>query len=393
MIYDFDRIIDRKGTNSVKWNKEHYMEVFNTELDLLPFWVADMDFQASNAILNTVKKILDHGILGYASLDKEYYESIVTWLKKIHDWEISDEDICYTPGVVPSIAYLLEAFTNMDDNIMIFTPVYYPFKEVVLKLNRKIVECPLKNIDKYYTIDFKLAEELIVEKKVKMLIFCSPHNPVGRVWKKEELQKVVDICYKHRVLIISDEVHSDIVFKPNVHIPLLKLKNAEDICVVCNSVGKTFNLAGLMISNVIIKNRNMRDKYINQVNKYTTQFANIFSVEIVKSAYRKSFDWYYEVLDYIKANIDYFENELKSHLPNIGFVKPEGTYLGWLDISNFNISKENINKVFVEELKLAVDYGFWFGETGNNYIRINFACSRVLINNLIDRLKYLSNRE
>lgn len=348
-----------------------------------------MDFKVSPGIQKRVKNIMEHGIYGYSGLDSEYYHSIISWYKKIQNWDILKEEICFTPGIVPAISYLLEAFSEKDDSILLFTPVYYPFKESINKMGRKVVECPLiKDENNYYTIDYLKAEKLIKNENVKILIFCSPHNPVGRVWQKEELVKIADLCLKYDVRIISDEIHSDIIFSSHKHIPFLSLDHKIiNNCIVCNAVGKTFNLAGLKVSNIIIKNKDLREKYLKVLDKYGINYPNTFAIECVKGAYLDSYDWYFEMLKYIKENLEYLEKFIKEFLPKVKYTKQEGTYLAWLDFSDYNFTRKEFEDFFENKVKIAVDYGYWFGEEGEHFIRLNLACPRIILKECLERIK------
>ncbi len=389
MKYSFDKIINRKDQNSLKWNKNFYKDTFKCQEELLPLWIADMDFKVSDGIQKRIKKITEHGIYGYCGLDDEYYNSIISWYEKIHNWKISKEEICFTPGIVPAISYLLEAFSKKNDPVMIFTPVYYPFKESILKMERTIIECPLiKNDKNFYSIDYLDMENTIKDKNVKILIFCSPHNPVGRVWKKDELKKIADICLKYNVLIISDEIHSDIIFSSHRHTPFLTL-NHEIInnCIVCNAVGKTFNLAGLKVSNIIIKNKNLREKYLKIIDRYGINYPNTFAIECVKGAYLDSYEWYCEMIKYLEKNLEFLTEFVKNSLPKVKFLKPEGTYLAWLDFSSYNLTQEQLEHFFENKVKIAVDYGYWFGKEGKGFIRLNFACPRPTLKECLEKIK------
>lgn len=389
MKYDFDKIINRKKQNSLKWNKEFYKDTFETEEELLPLWIADMDFKVSPGIQNRIKKITEHGIYGYCGLDNEYYSSIISWYQKIQEWKINKEEICFTPGIVPAISYLLEAFSEKKDKIMIFTPVYYPFKETINKMERITVECPLiKNHTNFYSIDYLEMENTIKRENVTILIFCSPHNPIGRVWKEEELRKVADICQKYKVLIISDEIHSDIIFKPHKHKPFLSLEHEiTNNCIVCNAIGKTFNLAGLKVSNIIIKNKNLREKYLKVIDKYGINYPNTFAIECVKGAYLDSHDWYLELMKYLEKNLAFLTEFINLYIPKIKFYKPEGTYLAWLDFSEYNFTEKEFKDFFENKVKIGVDYGIWFGIEGKNFIRLNFACPRSILEECLERIK------
>lgn len=388
MNYNFDKLTNRISSNSIKWNNELQGDTFSKNTNLIPLWIADMDFEISPEIKNRLEALVKHAIFGYAGLDNEYFISIINWQKKVHNWDIKKEEIIYTPGIVPAISYLIEAFSEKGDSIMIFPPVYYPFKTCIVSSKRNLIECPLlKNESNYYTLNFLEIENMIIKNNIRIIIFCSPHNPVGRVWKKEELEKLINICLKYNVLIFSDEIHSDLVFSPNKHIPLLSLNNeASKISIVCNAVTKTFNLAGLPISNIIIKNKDLKEKYYKVLERYGVVFPNVFSVEAAKAAYN-SYEWYSEVLVYIEKNIEFADTFIKKYLPYVKFKKPEGTYLGWIDFSYYNFNEHEFKIIFEKHIGIAIDYGFWFGNEGKGFIRLNFACSKILLESVLLKIK------
>ncbi len=389
MKYNFDEVIERKNTNSKKWNSCYYKETFNGNTDLLPLWVADMDFKVSDGIQNRLKKLIEHGIYGYSGLGDEYYNAIIEWNKKRNNWNVDKDSIVYTAGVVPALNYIIQTFTKEGDKIIIQTPVYHPFKNSILNHKRVVIENPLiKRENNYYEIDFEDFENKIKNNDVKMFILCSPHNPIGRVWRKDELQKLSDICEKYNLLVMADEIHSDIIFKNHKHVPFATVASEKLLkkTIISNAVSKTFNLAGLQVSNIIIPNKELRDAYKNTLNLYNINTPNVFAIEAVKGAYLESDDWYFEMLEYIEKNTDFAEEFLKEKLPKVVYRKPEGTYLGWIDFNAYNLSNDEMIQIFENDIKVGIDYGHWFGEEGSGFIRINFACPRKILEEALNRI-------
>lgn len=389
MKYNFDEIIKRSKRNSRKWNSKYYKEVFNNQDDLLAMWIADMDFRASDGIQNRLKKLIEHGIYGYGAADDEYYDAIIRWNKVRNNWEVPREAIMYTPGIVPAINYILQTYTKEQDNVMIFTPVYGPFKRSILNNKRGLVICPLlKDENNNYSIDFENMEKLMKEKSVKMVIFCSPHNPVGRVWTMEELEKVAEISLNNKALMVCDEIHSDLIFGDNKFISYGNLpEKYRDNGIICNAVSKTFNLAGMQVSNVIIFNNILREKYKNTMGLYNVVSPNVFAIEAVKGAYLESDEWYAEMLEYIWQNMFFAKKYIDENIPKLKFNIPEGTYLGWIDFNGYGVYGKDLEDLFEEKLKIAIDYGHWFGEEGKGFIRMNFACPREVVVEALERIK------
>ncbi|MCF2612669.1 MULTISPECIES: MalY/PatB family protein [Fusobacterium] len=389
MKYNFDEIIKRSKRNSRKWNSKYYKEVFNNQDDLLAMWIADMDFRASDGIQNRLKKLVEHGIYGYGAADDEYYDAIIRWNKVRNNWEVPREAIMYTPGIVPAINYILQTYTKEQDNVMIFTPVYGPFKRSILNNKRGLVICPLlKDENNNYSIDFENMEKLMKEKSVKMVIFCSPHNPVGRVWTMEELEKVAEISLNNKALMVCDEIHSDLIFGDNKFISYGNLpEKYRANGIICNAVSKTFNLAGMQVSNVIIFNNILREKYKNTMGLYNVVSPNAFAIEAVKGAYLESDEWYAEMLEYIWQNILFAKKYIDENIPKLKFNIPEGTYLGWIDFNGYGVYGKDLEDLFEEKLKIAIDYGHWFGEEGKGFIRMNFACPREVVVEALERIK------
>lgn len=386
MKYNFDEVIDRASTNSKKWNSEIYKTIYNGNSDLLPLWVADMDFKVAQPILDSMSKIIEHGVLGYTSVDEEYYNAIINWNKKRKNINIDKDWIVFTNGVVPAISFVIQTFSQKGDNILIQTPVYHPFRMTTENNGRKVITNPLVNNEGYYTIDFQDFEKKILENKIKIFILCNPHNPVGRVWTKDELTKMGDICLKHNVLVISDEIHSDLIFKENTHCSFLSLdRKYFSNLIVCTAPSKTFNLAGVQTSLILIPNKEVREAYQRTLGNVRIETPNSFGIAAVKSGYTQGEEWLEQVIEYLDGNRKFIENFLKEKLPKAKYIKPEGTYLAWIYLEDV-LKDKKIEKFFEEEAKVAIDYGYWFGEEGRGYIRLNFACPRSILEEALNRI-------
>lgn len=386
MKYNFDEIINRANTNSKKWNPDIYKATYNGHNDLLPLWVADMDFRVAQPILDSMSKIIEHGVLGYTGVDEEYYQAIINWNKKRKNSHVEKEWVVFTNGVVPAISFMVQTFTQKGDNILIQTPVYHPFRMTTENNERNIVTNPLINNEGVYTIDFEDFERKILDNNVKIFILCNPHNPVGRVWTKEELIRMGDICLKHNVLIISDEIHSDLIFKEHKHCSFLTLdKKYFSKLIVCTAPSKTFNLAGVQTSLIIIPDENLRKAYQKTLGNVRIETPNSFGIAAIKSGYTEGEEWLDQVIEYLDNNRAFIKEFLKKNLPEAKYVKPEGTYLAWIYLGDVLKDRE-IEKFFEEEAKVAIDYGHWFGEEGRGYIRLNFACPKSILEEALNRI-------
>lgn len=386
MKYNFDEIIDRSKVNSKKWNPNLYKDTFNGHTELLPLWVADMDFKVAQPILDAMRKVIDHGILGYTAPDEEYYQAIIQWNKKRKNCDIKKDWIVYTNGVVPAISFIIQNFTNEGDHILIQTPVYHPFRMSTENNNRKIITSSLINNNGYYTIDFENFEKKIKENNIKLFILCNPHNPVGRVWKKDELLKIAEICLKYNVLIISDEIHSDLIFKEHSHTSFLTLdeKYWKNL-FVCTAPSKTFNLAGIQTSLILIPNPELKLKYQTALGKVRIENPNTFGIEGVKAGYLHGEEWLEQVLEYLDNNRKFIQKFLAEKIPSAKYTLPEGTYLAWINLSEA-LKGEKIEEFFENKAKVAIDYGNWFGEEGEGYIRLNFACPQSILEEALNRI-------
>lgn len=387
MIYDFESIIDRKNTNSLKWEfVSHAIE--GAHPDALPLWLADMDFACAQPILDALHRRIDRKIFGYSDhhTDK-YYDAVCGWFKRRFDWAIPPENIVVSPGVVPALCFLVRALTEEGQGIIIQQPVYYPFSEAIINNNRRVVNNSLINEDGHYTIDFEDLEQKAQDPENRLMIFCSPHNPVGRAWTPAELTIVADICRENNVILISDEIHCDIVRKGVKHTPIAKLTSNDQI-IVCTSASKSFNLAGMHHANIIIKSQDLRNRWYEEVHRRTLLIGpNTLGIVATQAAYTQGEEWLTQVNGYIDANLDYVAQYLKKNLPSVRYEVPEGTYLAWLDMRPLGYSHIELKALMLERANVALDEGPMFGEEGQGFMRINAACPRPILNECLKRMK------
>jgi len=403
MKYDFDREINRKGTNSVKWEfiKQGNDLVFRSEpgdsstsTRLLPMWVADMDFPCPEPVVEALVTRAQHKIFGYTSPTDSYYGAIVNWMKKRHGWEIEPEWICTTPGVVPALNMLVKAYISSGDSVLIQTPVYYPFYKAVENSDGVVVTNPLVYQNGRYSMDFADLDEKTKDPQVKMAILCSPHNPVGRVWTRDELLLFGEICMKNNVLVVSDEIHGDLILEGYVFTPFAGIN--EDFAqnsITCTAPSKTFNLAGLKTSNIIIPNKKLRARYNKILDRTALRGVGAFGVVALEAAYNHGEEWLAQVLDYIKGNLRYLEGYIAEHLPQITVVPLEGTYLVWLDCRSLGHDKGELEQVMLKEAKVYLDEGYIFGFEGEGFERINIACPRSILVEALERIKRIIERK
>ena len=389
MKYNFNEIIDRKGTDSLKYD---FAVERGLPKDVLPLWVADMDFPVEDHIKEALIKASEHAIFGYSDTKDDYFEVLSSWYERRFFWKVKKEWLIKTPGVVFAIAMAIQALTRENEAIIIQEPVYYPFSSTIRANNRKLVinNLVLKK-DKYH-IDFVDFEKKIIENNVKLFILCSPHNPVGRVWTGEELQKLADICLKHKVYIFSDELHSDLVYEKDTHTIFANLgKDVEDSCIVATAPSKTFNIAGLQVSNIWIANKKMRDSFKEAIDRAGYSQLNNMGLIATKVAYKYGEEWLEELKIYLKSNIDFVRKFLKDKLQNIKLIEPEGTYLLWLDCRELGLSEKERQGLIQNKAKLWLDTGTMFGKAGAGFERINIACPRKTLEEAMNRLKEAIN--
>ena len=387
---EFDTVIDRKDTNCLKYDfsKERgYPE------QILPLWVADMDFKVSSYITEAICKRVEHGIFGYSEVKKDeessYFQALQQWMLTRHDWKVERDWLIKTPGVVFAMAMAVQAFTKPGDSVMIQNPVYYPFSEVIQDNHRKIVDNTLYiGEDGKYHMDFADFEQKITTYGVRLFLLCNPHNPVGRVWTKEELEIIGAICLKHKVIVVSDEIHEDFVYEGAKHQVFAGISDAlRDIAITCTSPSKTFNLAGLQISNIFIANPKLRYKFKKQIDAAGYSQLNALGLTACEAAYRYGGEWYEALLTYLQENIEFTQKYLREHLPHIQMVKPEGTYLIWLDFRKLGLSEEELEDLVVNRAGLWLDRGSIFGTSGAGFERINIACPRATLERALSQLE------
>ena len=382
-MYNFDRLIERKGTNSVKWDM-----IANKYKDsaLLPMWVADMDFEILPEIAQAVKKRAEHLTYGYTYPSDEFYESIINWNKKRNNYEIKKECLNVSIGVVPSIKAAIIGFTDANDKILINTPVYPPFHHSVNDAKRELVTNPLVFDGEKYNVDFQDFEEKI-KSGVKLFILNNPHNPVGKVWTKEELERIADICYENNVKILSDEIHSDITFKGKSHIVLNTVsEKARNISIVCQAPSKTFNIAGLSTSYLIAENEVVRKQMWDAMSFIGVNSVNLFGLIAGEAAYLYGEEWLDEILEYVEGNADFVCSYINNKLPKVKAYKPESTYLMWLDFRSYGLSQSEIMTKLLKEAKVVLNSGTDFGQDGHGFVRLNIGCPRSMIKQCLDQI-------
>lgn len=386
MKYDFDISIDRRNTYCLKYD---YAVENGKPADVLPLWIADMDIGTAPEVVEAIKERAEHGIFGYTMpKTDEYFKTVANWFKTRHGWDADPDKFICTPGVVFAICTALRAVTQVGDSVLICQPVYYPFTTAVTRNKRKLVVSELKYQNGKYSVDFDDFEKKIVENGVKAFILCSPHNPVGRVWLREELERMGDICLKHGVFVIADEIHADFTYEGSRHLmfPTVK-KEFEKTCVVCTSPSKTFNLAGLQISNIYIPDPTVRKKFEDDLDIVAYWEPNIFGVTACQAAYQKGGEWLDQLKEYLKVNLNFVREYLKENLPEIKLVEPEGTYLIWLDCRSLGLSDEELQNLVENKAKLWLDDGYVFGAGGSGFERINIACPRATLKIALENLK------
>ncbi|MDF2543546.1 MAG: aminotransferase [Herbinix sp.] len=384
MNRNFDEIIDRKNTNSIKYD---FAKERGKPEGILPLWVADMDFKAPDPVLDDLLKAVSHGIFGYTEVKRDYFDAVYQWFLKHFEWETKKEWLVKAPGVVYALACAVRAFTKEGDAVLIQQPVYYPFTSVIEDNNRRLIINPLVYQDYNYRIDFEDMERKIIEEQVKLFILCSPHNPVGRVWTKEELVRLGNLCLKHQVLILSDEIHCDFTYPGHPHTVFSSInEDFADYSIICTAPSKTFNLAGLQVSNIFIKNPVLRRKFIDEIRKTGYSQLNTLGLIACQSAYANGEPWLNELKLYLQDNLSYVRQFLKDNLPQIRLVEPQGTYLIWLDFSALSFTEEKMEHMIVHKAGLWLDGGTMFGASGLGFQRINIACPRDILKDAMQKL-------
>lgn len=383
MKYNFDEIIDRRGTDSVKWDGVQDRWGRN---DLTPMWVADMDFRTAPFVIEALKKRLEHEVLGYTFASKEWSDSIVGWLDKRYGWSIDKEDLFFSPGIVRGLAFVLHCCTEKGDKVMVMPPVYHPFFLVSQKNGREVVFSALELKDGQYTINFDRFKQDI--QGCKVLILSNPHNPGGRVWTKDELASIADICYQNGTLVISDEIHADLTLPPYQHQTFaLVSEHAKQNSIVFMSPSKAFNMPGLASSYAVIENAQLRNQFREYMDASEFGEGHLFAYLSVAAAYSHGTEWLDQVIAYIQGNIDFTERYLQEQIPAIRMIRPQASYLVFLDCRLLNLKQNELEQLFVEDARLALNTGTTFGEEGEGFMRLNIACPRATLQKALDQLK------
>ena len=385
MKYNFSTIIDRSNTSAIKL--ERLSSIFGNA-QALSMWVADMDFATPPFIINRLKQRLDHPILGYTDADNEYNNAIVGWLSNRHGWEVQPSWLSFAPGIVAGLNHAVQAYTQPDEKVLVQTPVYHPFFYAINNNGRELVKSPLTYNKNFYSINFYALEEEI-KKGVKLFILCNPHNPVGRVWTRDELTKMAEICLKYDVTVISDEIHADLIFKPHKHISFASLSpQIAEKTITFGSASKTFNIAGLTSAYVVISNPDMLKTYNRQVELNGTGHGNIMGYEALKAAYSSDGQiWLDQVLEYIGENIKLVKEYLGANIPKLTMVDPEGTYLLWLDFRAFGVDQPELIRMLTRDAGIALNDGQMFGSDGTGFFRMNVATPKSNVQEALERLK------
>lgn len=381
---DFNIVIKRKNTRSLKYD---FAKDYGMPEDVLPLWVADMDFKTSSYVEDALIERAKEGVFGYSEVQTPYFEVVRDWMVKHHDWHPEEEWLVKTPGVVTALAMAVKAYTEPGDAVLIQLPVYYPFSEVIADNGRCVVSNTLyRGEDNRYHIDFEDFERQIVEHKIKLFFLCSPHNPVGRVWTAEELIRLGDICLAHGVIVVSDEIHHDFIFQGSHSVFAGLKKEYEDISIICTSPSKTFNLATMVMSNIFIPNRDLRKRFRKQLDAAGISQLGVMGLIACETAYSKGEEWYQAMLSYVRGNIEFVKDYVEQNLPGVTMTEHEGTYLVWLDFSGTGLSVEELDDLIIHKAKLWLDSGKIFGECGSGFQRINVTCSRSVLKEAMDRI-------
>lgn len=382
---DFDTVIDRRNTKCLKYD---FAKKRGMPEDVLPMWVADMDFKTSSYVEDALAEWAEHGIFGYSEVQTPYFEAVRNWMKERHGWEPQEKWLIKTPGVVFALAMAVRAYTEPGDAVLIQQPVYYPFSEVIRDNGRKVVSSDLYlGGDNKYHIDFEDFERKIKEERVRLFLLCSPHNPVGRVWTLEELSRLGELCVRHGVTVVSDEIHHDFIFQGEHHVFAGLKKELEEISIICTSPSKTFNLAGMMLSNIFIPNHTLRRKFRRELDAAGISQLGIMGLAACEAAYSKGREWYQAMMAYVKDNITYTRQYVKEYLLGVALVEQEATYLVWLDCRGLGLDAEELDRRIIHRAKLWLDSGKIFGECGRGFQRINVACPRSVLKEALQKLK------
>lgn len=383
MKYNFDEIIERKGTDCLKFDS---LNRFFGRDDVIPMWIADMDFRTAPCVMETLRKRLEHEVLGYTFISDKWRPAIIDWLDRRYVWRVSEEEIGFVGGIVPAISFIIQAFTAVGDKVLIQQPVYHPYHGVTKDLKRIVVNNSLKLTDGQYHIDFDdFARKA---KECKLFLLCHPHNPGGRVWTAEELGRMAEICAENNVLVVSDEIHCDMTLKGYRHIPFASIGDtAAQNSITLMAASKTFNIAGLKSSHHIIKNREIREKFNEFLRINELDCAHLFATEAVASAYNNGEEWLNEMIDYVENNISFVEQYLKEYMPKLNIIRPQASYLVFMDARRLGLSHSDLTDFFLNQARVAMNDGLTFGEEGEGFMRMNVGCPLATVRAALDRIK------
>lgn len=397
MQYDFDCLINRTGTHAIKWdfsdkrrNPVHLKptDLCEGEASVFPMWIADMDFPCPQPVVEAVVARAEHGIYGYTDTPDSYYASVVHWMKHRHGWDVDPEWICTTPGVVPALNLLVQTFVSPGEKVLIQPPVYHPFFSAIQNNGAVIATNSLILEGSQYHMDFDDLAQKASDPQVRMAILCSPHNPVGRVWTRQELLRFGEICLENNVLIIADEIHADLIYSGNRFTPFASLgEHLAQKAIICTAPSKTFNLAGLQTSNIIIPNSELRNQFLRTLESNGFFGIGVFGGVALEAAYLHGEDWLEQVLDYLENNLQFMEKYLAEHIPAIHLIRPEGTHLGWLDCRSLGVESAGLKRLLLEEACVHLEDGTVYGREGDGFMRMNIACPRSMLAEALARIK------
>lgn len=379
MKYDFDKIMPRRGTNSYKWDSTDDKEV-------LPMWVADMDFPTAPCIINALKKRVEHGIFGYTRVPEEYYDAVISWFSRRHHWKPRREWFIYTSGVVPALSAVIKALTNVGDKVLTLTPVYNCFFSSIRNNGCELDSCALRYEDNTFSIDYEDLERRAADPKTTLMLLCNPHNPSGRVWTREELRRIGDICIRNNVVVVADEIHCELVHPGYTYTPFASVSEEfQKHSVTCVAPSKAFNIAGLQIANIIVENDKWRQRIDKAININEVCDVNPFGVIATIAAYNEGEEWLNQLLQYIHGNYLLFKDYCEEHLPQFPVAPLEGTYLAWMDCRSLGIPSEELEEELMKEAKLWLNAGSMYGKEGEGFMRWNLACPRQLVKEGLER--------
>lgn len=384
-MYDFDERVNRKGTGCLKWD---YVDKVYKGNDLLPMWIADMDFRVAPAIADRMRQQIDSSAFGYGAMPQEAYEAVIGWMRERHRYEVQRDWFCFTPGVVAALFFAVDAFSAPGEDIMVCPPTYGPFFKAIEQQGRNAIKVPLlRDGTGWYTFDFD-GMEAAVTPRTRALMLCSPHNPVGRVWTRQELRRIADFALRHDLIVIDDEIHHDLVFGGREHIMLGRISDEiAQRSVICTAPSKTFNIAGLHTSNIFIPNEELRRRFRECAQKHHAAGPHAFSGPALIGAYGESADWVDEMVAYVDGNHAYVNDFIAQHLPRLSVCRAEGTYLAWINCEGMGMEPEEIKRFFVDKCQLGLNAGTEYGPGGEQYMRMNLACPRAYVAEAMERIQ------